>query len=245
MVQENNPQGNNRKPKGFGKIKNLLLWILTGFLGLSALVYLPSFASLFVLLAAVLTAPISKWQTFLRKYVNGTIRTIVIVVLVVLFVCTLPATDNSGDVATPTETTEATETIPSTGDTEATSTQETVETTSPTEMTTESNTSPTTEPPTTPTTPTTLPATEPTSAPTEPPAPTDPPATTEPPTRSTEPEETEPVGTTYVLNTNSNKFHLPSCSSVDQMSDENKEYYTGSREEVINMGYKPCKNCNP
>lgn len=242
MVQENNPQGNGSKPKGFGKIKNLLLWVLTGFLGLSALVYLPSFASLFVLLAAVLTAPSSKWQTFLRKYVSGTIRTIAIVVLVVLFMCTLPATDNSGDVTSPTETTEATETIPSTSATEATSTQETVETTSPTEMATESTAAPTTEPPTTPST---LPATEPTSAPTEPPAPTDPPETTEPPTQATEPEETEPVGTTYVLNTNSHKFHLPSCSSVDQMSEKNKRVFVGSREEVIQMGYEPCQNCHP
>ena len=57
------------------------------------------------------------------------------------------------------------------------------------------------------------------------------------------PQETQ--GTTYVLNTNTMKFHYPSCSSVDQMKEKNKEIYTGSREDVINMGYVPCKRCNP
>lgn len=52
-------------------------------------------------------------------------------------------------------------------------------------------------------------------------------------------------GTDYVLNTSTYKFHKPSCSSVDQMKESNKWYYTGTREEVINMGYDPCKRCNP
>ncbi|MCD8104710.1 MAG: DNA/RNA non-specific endonuclease [Lachnospiraceae bacterium] len=50
---------------------------------------------------------------------------------------------------------------------------------------------------------------------------------------------------TYILNTNTKKFHYPSCSSVSQMSEKNKQEYTGSREDVISMGYEPCKNCNP
>ena len=49
----------------------------------------------------------------------------------------------------------------------------------------------------------------------------------------------------YVLNTNTKKFHYPSCSSVSQMKDKNKAYYTGSRDDVISQGYDPCKNCNP
>ena len=49
----------------------------------------------------------------------------------------------------------------------------------------------------------------------------------------------------YVLNMNTYKFHLPSCSSVKQMSNANKGTYTGSREELIKQGYEPCKNCNP
>lgn len=49
----------------------------------------------------------------------------------------------------------------------------------------------------------------------------------------------------YILNTNTMKFHLPSCSSVSSMSEKNKEDYTGDRETLIEEGYEPCKNCNP
>ena len=59
------------------------------------------------------------------------------------------------------------------------------------------------------------------------------------------PTPQESQGTTYVLNTNTMKFHYPSCSSVDQMKEKNKEIYTGNREDIINMGYAPCKRCNP
>lgn len=52
-------------------------------------------------------------------------------------------------------------------------------------------------------------------------------------------------GTPYVLNTNTNKFHYPSCSSVKQMKDKNRKDYTGTRKEIIDMGYDPCKKCNP
>ena len=57
------------------------------------------------------------------------------------------------------------------------------------------------------------------------------------------PQETQQ--TTYVLNTNTMKFHYPTCSSVDDMKEKNKQIYTGSRDEVINMGYIPCNRCNP
>ena len=54
-----------------------------------------------------------------------------------------------------------------------------------------------------------------------------------------------PQGTTYILNTNTKKFHYPSCGSVKQMKESNKQSYTGSRDDVIAMGYVPCKKCNP
>ena len=50
---------------------------------------------------------------------------------------------------------------------------------------------------------------------------------------------------TYILNTNSHKFHDPSCSGVDKMKEENKETYTGSRDELIEQGYSPCGICKP
>lgn len=49
----------------------------------------------------------------------------------------------------------------------------------------------------------------------------------------------------YILNTNTKKFHRPSCSSVSSMSEKNKEEYTGSRGTLVEEGYEPCKNCNP
>lgn len=56
------------------------------------------------------------------------------------------------------------------------------------------------------------------------------------------------VGTTagsYVLNTNSHKFHLPSCSSVETISPKNRKDVNESREQIISEGYAPCKRCNP
>ena len=50
---------------------------------------------------------------------------------------------------------------------------------------------------------------------------------------------------TYVLNTNSHKFHLPSCSSVDTISPKNRKDVNESREQIIREGYAPCKRCNP
>lgn len=49
----------------------------------------------------------------------------------------------------------------------------------------------------------------------------------------------------YVLNTNTHKFHNPSCSSVLEMKQKNRRDITASREEIIGMGYAPCKRCNP
>lgn len=50
---------------------------------------------------------------------------------------------------------------------------------------------------------------------------------------------------TYIVNTNTGVFHYPNCSSVGQMAEHNKWYYRGSRDELINMNYKPCQRCNP
>lgn len=54
-----------------------------------------------------------------------------------------------------------------------------------------------------------------------------------------------PAGVDYVLNTNSKKFHYSYCDSVGQIKEKNKVYYTGTREELLEQGYDPCKNCNP
>lgn len=50
---------------------------------------------------------------------------------------------------------------------------------------------------------------------------------------------------TYVLNTNSMKFHRPDCPSVTDTASHNREEYTGSRQELIDRGFEPCGSCNP
>lgn len=54
---------------------------------------------------------------------------------------------------------------------------------------------------------------------------------------------TYPAGN-YYANKNSKKFHKADCKSVKLIKEENL-YITSSREELINSGYSPCKNCNP
>ena len=49
----------------------------------------------------------------------------------------------------------------------------------------------------------------------------------------------------YVLNTNSQKFHLPGCSGVENMNPANRQDYTGSRQALIDQGYSPCGTCKP
>lgn len=53
------------------------------------------------------------------------------------------------------------------------------------------------------------------------------------------------AGQHYVINTSSMKFHLPDCPGVSNMSEQNKQEYTGSREELIARGYSPCGTCDP
>ncbi len=59
------------------------------------------------------------------------------------------------------------------------------------------------------------------------------------------PPAEELVSADYIMNTNTKKFHYPSCSSVSDMKEKNKKEFTGSRDELINIGYKPCSRCHP
>lgn len=71
---------------------------------------------------------------------------------------------------------------------------------------------------------------------------TSPPATQKPdPVQNDSPSE----GTDYIVNTNTGKFHYPSCSSVKKMKESNKMFFTGTRDELISQGYNPCGNCHP
>ena len=50
---------------------------------------------------------------------------------------------------------------------------------------------------------------------------------------------------TYILNTNSMKFHYASCQWAEKISQKNRQEYNGSREELISQGYSPCGSCHP
>ena len=58
-------------------------------------------------------------------------------------------------------------------------------------------------------------------------------------------ESPEIDGCDYVLNINTKKFHFPSCTSVRDMKDENKEYFNGDRKNLTQAGYSPCSRCKP
>lgn len=47
----------------------------------------------------------------------------------------------------------------------------------------------------------------------------------------------------YVLNTNTLKIHLPSCTSVTEMNPRNKQGYHGTIADLKNKGYSRCNRC--
>ncbi len=50
---------------------------------------------------------------------------------------------------------------------------------------------------------------------------------------------------TYILNTNTMKFHLPSCKHANEIADHNKLLSNETRDTILEKGYVPCKICNP
>ena len=49
----------------------------------------------------------------------------------------------------------------------------------------------------------------------------------------------------YVLNTKSHKFHLSSCTQADGISKENRDTFTGDRQQLLEQGYVPAGCCDP
>lgn len=62
---------------------------------------------------------------------------------------------------------------------------------------------------------------------------------------ATDPPSAPVQDVAYVLNTNTKKFHRPSCSDIKKMSDKNRRNVNWSRDEVVQNGYEACKNCKP
>ena len=68
--------------------------------------------------------------------------------------------------------------------------------------------------------------------------------TTSPPIITTT-ETVTTIGTAYIINMNTKKFHYPDCPSVEQMNEKNKREYTGDRNVLVSRGYSPCHRCEP
>jgi len=50
--------------------------------------------------------------------------------------------------------------------------------------------------------------------------------------------------TKYILNTKSKKIHYPSCRTIKNMSEENKQEYVGDKEALFDEGYTECGVCH-
>lgn len=72
--------------------------------------------------------------------------------------------------------------------------------------------------------------------------PTNQPETTDKPK---DPVVEQPKTYSYILNTNTKKFHYPSCSSVKTIKPKNYATFEGTREEILNKGYESCGRCHP
>ena len=49
----------------------------------------------------------------------------------------------------------------------------------------------------------------------------------------------------YILNVKNKKFHLSTCSAVNDIAAANRQDFTGTRDELIAKGYSPCGICKP
>ncbi len=212
-------------------IMRMILWLLTVFFVVATMVYFPAWYSFLFLLVAILIIPLQKWQNVLRKFIKGKVKAIVAIVLACVSFMMVPNNEipdnqnQSGLVEESTVATETPEEYESTTEIFIEITE--VSTEGPAEKPTEASTEESTE----------IATEASTEASTE--------ESTEIATEETTEETTEDAGRDYILNTNTMRFHYPDCKSADKIKEENKAFFHGTREELIEDGYKSCGNCHP
>ncbi len=54
-----------------------------------------------------------------------------------------------------------------------------------------------------------------------------------------------PDGVTYILNTNTMRFHRIDCKGAQTIKEHNREWFYGTRDEAMEKGFVPCGMCNP
>ncbi len=52
-----------------------------------------------------------------------------------------------------------------------------------------------------------------------------------------------PSKVSFIVNTNTGKYHIPTCTYVSTIKPEHVLEFAGTREELDEMGYSPCKRC--
>lgn len=227
-------------------IKKVLLWALSALFAIIAFGCLISggvAAGLIAIVAVVLLVPIDAWQNLLGRLINVKAKVIIVIALVVLCVVIFPTASN--DDAEPDETsavlsedeTKKETTIKVTPKPTATPTAEATATPTATPAVTPTAAPTATDAPSQ----TAQPTPEPTAAPTTG-------TTADTPTGNGGGSVTEPTQgevESYVVNKDSKKFHRPSCSSAGNIKEENRWDYSGTRDELVDMGYSPCKRCKP
>ncbi len=226
--------------------KKIFFWIVSVLFLLLSLGSLPNVAGFIGLLVVALLLPIDKWQNFLQRAIKNKIKNILAVVLAVATIIALPAVDSpepqksekaNSSVTTASFVADATTTISATTTQAPTTAKTTKETATTTKLTT------TTTKATTTTTKLTTTTTKATTTTTKLTTTTEKPTTTKVTTITTKSKTTiTEQEMTYVLNTKTKKFHSIRCS---WLPDENREDTKMSRKEIIELGYVPCKRCNP
>lgn len=77
------------------KIKTIAMWFLAVLFIIMGLAFIPGVAGFVAFAVAVLVIPIKKWQDFLGEKIKGKIKAIICVVLSVIMLATVPATETT------------------------------------------------------------------------------------------------------------------------------------------------------
>ena len=76
-------------------IKKILGWVLTVFLALIALVYIPHISGIIALAAMAIVLPVEKWQTQISRFIKGKKKTIIVSIMTVLAFFGAPTSESS------------------------------------------------------------------------------------------------------------------------------------------------------
>lgn len=229
-------------------MKRKWMWILSGFLFLSALIFFPSWASVIMLVAAIIAVPHEKVASFLAsRGLKGAVKGVLLAVMVVAAAMLVPSAPD--DEPEPEVITESEETDAKQDQSEETElpTDNSEEPETPTETSQEEVVTPDVidEPEEQPE----VFEPEPEKAPAE--TAPEPQETVTADTQTevengtvTEDTSTPQTSGTYVGSIDSDKFHKPSCRWAKEILPENEIWFDSAEDARANQ-YEPCGTCKP